>query len=382
MKGTKEQNSKNKIPNTNKGITLIALVITIIVMLILVAVTITTVVNGGLFEYASRAARETNSAIEAEQTLANGRIKVEGKWYASIDEYIAGNELVWEENKDNSFTNVKTGTTVKIGDYVNYDCGVDSYQGEWRVLGVEKGQLLLMSDDDVEKDYPLWDKDGYNNGVTYLDEICEEFTDREIAVSGRSIRIEDINKITGYNPTAVGGVEGAIYADGEHNEYGNKIKYWMEYHEEKEKYYVSYKTTNGLENADNELVTSFIHVDGTKLVTEEEYDEAEDKTGIAKEIIIECTDYEYYPNSLSESSTIDDENPVGIATNSPAYDMIFKNSDGSKSDFLIASQTKGCYDGIFAWGFHSIKDGYKDVHHCYSDWSYRSWYWSSIYPWC
>jgi len=39
----------------NKGITLIALIITIIIMLILVAVTLTIALQGGLFEQAGRA---------------------------------------------------------------------------------------------------------------------------------------------------------------------------------------------------------------------------------------------------------------------------------------------------------------------------------------
>ena len=57
---------KTKDLNTNKGITLIALVITIIVMLILVAVTISMAVNGGLFDYAGKAVGETNNAIANE----------------------------------------------------------------------------------------------------------------------------------------------------------------------------------------------------------------------------------------------------------------------------------------------------------------------------
>lgn len=61
-----------------KGITLIALVITIIVMLILVAVTITMAVNGGLFNYAGKAAGETNNAIDAEQQLGSGQATVNG----------------------------------------------------------------------------------------------------------------------------------------------------------------------------------------------------------------------------------------------------------------------------------------------------------------
>lgn len=63
---------------TEKGITLIALVITIIVMLILVAVTITMAVNGGLFGYAKNAAVGTNQAMQQEQTVGTGRVTVNG----------------------------------------------------------------------------------------------------------------------------------------------------------------------------------------------------------------------------------------------------------------------------------------------------------------
>ena len=76
--------------NTNKGITLIALVITIIVMLILVSVTISMAVNGGLFDYAGKATGDTKNAIEAEQKLSNGAIQVDGVWYDSIDDYLKG----------------------------------------------------------------------------------------------------------------------------------------------------------------------------------------------------------------------------------------------------------------------------------------------------
>ena len=54
-----------------RGITLIALIITIIIMLILVSVTINMAVNGGLFGYAKNAALETNLAIESEKSLAD-----------------------------------------------------------------------------------------------------------------------------------------------------------------------------------------------------------------------------------------------------------------------------------------------------------------------
>lgn len=58
-----------------KGITLVALVITIIVMLILVVVTVTLAnQNGGLFQTARNAANGTQNAANTEQELANGMI--------------------------------------------------------------------------------------------------------------------------------------------------------------------------------------------------------------------------------------------------------------------------------------------------------------------
>ena len=77
----------------NKGITLIALVITIIVMLILVVVTIRISTNGGLFDYAGKAARETNDAITDETDIANGKIKIGGITYNSIEEYVNRSNL-------------------------------------------------------------------------------------------------------------------------------------------------------------------------------------------------------------------------------------------------------------------------------------------------
>lgn len=61
-----------------KGITLVALVITIIVMLILVGVSITVALNGGLFNTAKSAANNTAEARNAELNLSNGKVTVDG----------------------------------------------------------------------------------------------------------------------------------------------------------------------------------------------------------------------------------------------------------------------------------------------------------------
>ena len=89
----------------NKGITLIALVITIIVMLILVAVTISMAINGGLFDYAGKAVSDTQNAIANEQELT----KLEANM--TVDELI------------DKYTGTTKGVDLNllnIGDYVNY----------------------------------------------------------------------------------------------------------------------------------------------------------------------------------------------------------------------------------------------------------------------
>ena len=115
----------------NKGITLIALVITIIVMLILVGVTISMAVNGGLFDYAGKAVGETKNVLNAEQELANGGIEVDGQWYNSIDEYL---------NKD------KVQTISKTESYVGYYADVD---GDGTVDGVIYADLAIGVESEV-----------------------------------------------------------------------------------------------------------------------------------------------------------------------------------------------------------------------------------------
>jgi len=76
---------KEKKTNS-KGITLVALIITIIVMLILVGVSIQVVINSNLIGTAQDAANRTETAYEEEGS--NGEIKVGNDTYGSIDEYM------------------------------------------------------------------------------------------------------------------------------------------------------------------------------------------------------------------------------------------------------------------------------------------------------
>ena len=74
----------------NKGITLIALIITIVIMLILVAVSVNVLINSNIIGQAEKAAEGYKIAYEQE---ANGReIEINGKKYGSVEEYLAGKE--------------------------------------------------------------------------------------------------------------------------------------------------------------------------------------------------------------------------------------------------------------------------------------------------
>lgn len=69
-----------------KGITLVALIITIIVMLILVAVSITVVIRSGLLDTAAGAGQATQNAVQNESTMGD-TVNINGN-EASIGEHV------------------------------------------------------------------------------------------------------------------------------------------------------------------------------------------------------------------------------------------------------------------------------------------------------
>ena len=90
--------------NKEKGITLIALIITIIVMLILVTVTIRVATNGNLFTHAANAAKGTKTAIAGEEDILNDNLD------KSIEDIVA------EQTGNITYTAYTVGQTVTIGE--------------------------------------------------------------------------------------------------------------------------------------------------------------------------------------------------------------------------------------------------------------------------
>lgn len=108
----------------NKGITLIALIITIIIMLILCATTITVVINSGLLDKAKTAAQLTQNSIETEQEIIDDLLNSGLNGGAYIDNVLvtppslsSGMIPVKYDNENN----VWIKTTKKDQEWYNYE---------------------------------------------------------------------------------------------------------------------------------------------------------------------------------------------------------------------------------------------------------------------
>ncbi len=215
-------------------------------------------------------------------------------------------------------------------DYNNqneYECGVDGYTGSWKVLGAENGKLLIMSTVDVGK-LTLSGKDGYNNGISQLNAMCAPY-----GKNARSITVEDINRVTGYDPNKTG--DGKKFEEGGWSEYGNKVTYTAS----------GSTATNGKTNT-TIAISKYEHPDGRKIGTDN-----------VTSITVESTHYYYYPYSLTTSSSTTGE-CKGIATDSSAYKLLFRNADDSANcSYWLASSLVGAYSNISYFGLRNVLSG-------------------------
>ena len=319
---------KKTLKNTN-GITLIALVVTIVVLLILAGVSINAVFGqDGIIQKAKDAQNKMDEAQQKDLNSINELNNwIDSKTNGATGGSTGGNTTgggdnpstpsgTWTQNK----TTVTDGkTTYTVGDDYTYDCGVSGYTGGWKVLGAENGKLLIMSTVDVGT-LKLSGKDGYNTGVSQLNTMCAQY-----GTNARSITVEDINRVTGYDPTNQG--DGTVYGAGQFDEYGNKVTYTAS----------GSSATNGKKYKRS---ISYEHPDGRKIGTDN-----------VTSITVESTNYYYYPYSLTIISSTTGE-CKGIATDSSAYKLLFRNADDSANcSYWLASpyvypKSKQSYFGL------------------------------------
>ena len=223
---------KENLIRKSKGITLIALIITIIVMLILVAVTITVSLNGGLFTTANESTIKMDLEYEKEQLLmaAIGALKEDGKvdfnkldnnlpeGFQNVGEgtYKSPTENVFKVNENGSITleddsgEEESGEkeVLQIGDKVKYNEGtgytstIDSNFAmedlEWRILDIEDdGTIELVSTRATASTLTLSGKEGWLHAEEYLDTLCDDLYGNGTGATGaRCLKSEDIVKLT------------------------------------------------------------------------------------------------------------------------------------------------------------------------------------------
>ena len=187
--------------NNSKGITLVALVITIIILLILAGISISALTNTGIFQKAKDAKQKSEDAALDQNTKLD-------EYENEIDKYIP---------KENSLAKA-----VKVGDYVAYKpdelddnalttlkTNLKNYSGasdnttnsaiardslSWRVLDIDEktGAVRLISATQTSSKVTLRGYNGYNNAVKLLDDACSTLYNSKLATKVQNLKIEDI----------------------------------------------------------------------------------------------------------------------------------------------------------------------------------------------
>ena len=187
-----------------KGITLIALVITIIVLLILAGVSIAMLTGqNGILTQAQRAKEETEKATKDEEA------KLE-----ELEQYIKGKGLIPVGLEIGSTVNYSPSGTYDWNskycsspENLSYQKNLNSATGEpfniniWKVFDINEstGEVILVpehsTDDRGDGTVYLYGPQGYNNAVYLLNEACSElYGDSSKGITARSINIEDIER--------------------------------------------------------------------------------------------------------------------------------------------------------------------------------------------
>lgn len=203
-----------KILKNTKGITLVALVITIIILLILAGISISALTNTGIFQKAKDAKQKSNDAALDQNTKLD-------EYENELDKYLP-QKLIDKVNDG----------TIKVGDYISYTPDgastenilqeLATYSGsenenttstltqeidkktglKWRVLDVKDEKIRLISDRPTTSKITLYGPKGYNNAVYLLDKTCKTlYNNSKLASNVQNLKIEDIQDHLAYDYT-------------------------------------------------------------------------------------------------------------------------------------------------------------------------------------
>ena len=231
----------------NKGITLIALIITIILLLILSAVSVDLVINGNIFIKSEKTVKRANEKTDQQQAIENelfgelNSTKPKGIKSKEIkpkeiihnfqytDNTLAELKCECEECKKANSTgrNYKIGQQIKLTDSDTLLTDTSTATGtEWVVFGREdsnkdgKYETLLITTlaPSTEKlklggnGNKTKSADAYNTGIEQIEAKVKEIYGNDV----RAMTIDDVNKTLGYTPAG-----GMYYAGSQWQTTGN-----------------------------------------------------------------------------------------------------------------------------------------------------------------
>ena len=161
--------------NKEKGITLIALIITIIVMLILVGVVVTVVIQSNLLGTAKTAGDKYKTAYEDESNMSE--VTINGEKYASIEDYINNNPM--SSIKINmEVTHEDTAVTADGTNIKSIEHGAPIPVGYSYVTGEKNTGVVIQ--DDTTSDQFVWVPVLQNQKIKIEITAEEEITEIEL----------------------------------------------------------------------------------------------------------------------------------------------------------------------------------------------------------
>lgn len=270
----------------------------------------------------------------------------------------------WETNDEEGNEYITNGeVTLQIGDYITYDAndkgehtytaeaektGVSgegqtfstNYETEWRILGIkhqsDEDNIMLVPTTPIKSTkstgLSLSSAKGYCYGIEEMENICKIYGYGTGAIFAKSITVEDINRITGYDPTNTG--DGTVYKEGEIAEYQNEVTYT------KENGYTAIKGKNGATGSFG--YPSFVYCD--------ENSKNYKLLAVGESITFTSTYYGYYVTTLTESTS---GTVKGLSTSSREYSVLFPY----RKNYWLASNYicgGGGFTDTLAIGFYTV----------------------------
>ena len=192
MKEKKEKSTKKRDVRSKekweKGITLIALVITIIVLLILAAVSIATLTGENGILTRAGDARDNTRGASVQETIDLWRTNQKADYFIG-----SGTAQTYDTNTD------ETGYTSSQAFETNTSM-------LWRVINKkDNGEVEIVAVSNVlandgNTGLYLQGQNGYINAEKVLEDLCKKLYTNTSYGTGRSINVEDINSLTGFDP--------------------------------------------------------------------------------------------------------------------------------------------------------------------------------------